>query len=134
MFSLFFLWLFSAQAETLQQKQAQFSQLAAKLITHAKVMGYEVTLGEAYRTPEQASFQIPMKWNEAHGIGISNSLHILRLAIDINLFKDGKYLGESSAYKPLGEWWEKQCTLCRWGGRFKRADGNHFSISHGGIQ
>ncbi len=87
-------------------------------------MGYEVTYGEAYRPPEQAALMA------AQGKGIANSLHTQRLAIDLNLFRDGVYLSSSEAHRPLGEWWEKQHDLCRWGGRFK--DGCHYSLAHGG--
>jgi len=87
-------------------------------------MGYEVTLAEAYRTPEQAEL------NAKSGKGIRNSLHTQRLAIDLNLFKDGKYLSSTEAHRRLGEWWEKQHELAAWGGRF--GDGNHYSFTHQG--
>lgn len=119
-------------AETLRAKQSRFAGLVSRLLAEATRQGYEVTLGEAWRSPEQAMFKA--LWNEQHGIGIANSLHILRLAIDLNLFRAGSYLTETRDYQPLGQWWEKQCRDCRWGGRFKRPDGNHFSIENGGIQ
>ena len=112
---------------TLRQKQSLFAVLVAKLIQQANAMGYAVTLGEAYRSPEEAARL------EALKKGIKNSLHTQRLAIDLNLFRDGAYLSDGEAYKPLGEWWEAQSfdgATCCWGGRFH--DGNHFSISHGG--
>lgn len=101
----------------------------ARLILKAVEMGYEVTLGDAYRSPEEASRFANL------GVGITNSLHTVRLAIDLNLFKEGKYLTYTAAYSPLGEWWEKQSTeayTCCWGGHFK--DGNHFSIEHQGVR
>lgn len=112
---------------TLRQKQSLFAVLAAKLILRATEMGYAVTLGEAYRSPEEAA-------RLAHaGKGIANSLHTQRLAIDLNLFKDGAFLTKSADYQPLGEWWQAQSFTgveCCWGGTFN--DGNHFSIAHGG--
>lgn len=109
---------------TLRQKQSLFAHHVAKLILHAYEMGYEVTLGDAYRSPEEAARQAKA------GRGIATSLHTQRLAIDLNLFKDGHYLTSTEAHRPLGEWWEKQHELARWGGRFK--DGNHYSFTHGG--
>lgn len=109
---------------TLGQKQRLFARMAALLILKAYELGYEITLGEAWRTPEQA------KANAAAGRGISNSLHMDRLAIDLNLFKDGVYLTKTDAHRELGEWWEQQHPLARWGGRFN--DGNHYSLEHGG--
>ena len=81
-----------------------------------------------YRSPEQAAL------NAQHWIGIANSLHTLRLAFDVNLFKDGVYLTESAAYEPLGVYWESLDPDCAWGGRFSKPDGNHLSLSWGGIK
>lgn len=105
---------------TLRDQQSLFVKLLPRLIDYAYEQGYEMTLGEAWRTPEQA------KINAESGKGISNSLHIDRLAIDINLFVAGAYVAGSAAHKPLGEFWEKLHPLCRWGGRFN--DGNHYSL------
>lgn len=109
---------------TLRQKQSLFAELAAKLILHAVGSGYEVTFGDAYRSPEEAA-----RLAKA-GKGIATSLHTQRLAIDLNLFRDGHYLSSSEAHRPLGEWWKRQHALCRWGGDF--GDGNHYSLTHGG--
>ena len=56
----------------------------------------------------------------------------MRLAIDLNLFRDGAFLQSSEDHRALGEWWEKQHPLARWGGRFM--DGNHYSLEHGGVK
>jgi hypothetical protein len=109
---------------TLRQKQSWFAEHVAQLIVAAGAMGYEVTFGEAYRSPEEAARLAKL------GKGIKNSLHTQRLAIDLNLFKDGVYLSSTESHRPLGEWWEKQDPLCRWGGRF--GDGNHYSMTHAG--
>jgi len=109
---------------TLRTKQSLFVYLVAILCIEADHQGYELTFGEAYRSPEEAA-----RLAKA-GKGIKNSLHGQRLAIDLNLFKDGKYLTSSEAHRPLGEWWERLNPLCRWGGRF--GDGNHYSLEHGG--
>ena len=111
---------------TLGQKQRLFALLVAKLITRAYSMGYEISLGEAWRSEAAA------RANAAAGTGIVTSLHRSRLAIDLNLFKDGVYLTQSEDHRPLGEWWVRQHELCRWGGDFKRRDGNHYSLAHGG--
>ena len=109
---------------TLHVLQTQFAGMVATLILKAAELGYEVTLGEAYRTPEQAAI------NAAKGSGINHSLHTDRLAIDINLFKDGIYLTKTPDYQPLGEWWESVGGA--WGGRFEKQDGNHFSLAYNG--
>jgi hypothetical protein len=108
----------------LREQQSLFVKLVGQLIEHAYASGYELSFGEAWRTPEQA------KINAQSGKGIANSLHCDRLAIDLNLFRDGEFLATTEAHRPLGEWWEKQHPLARWGGRFK--DGNHYSLERGG--
>lgn len=114
---------------TLGQKQRLFTRLVANLIEHAYEIGFELTFAEAYRTPEQA------RLNAQTGAGISTSLHISRLAIDLNLFKNGKYLTTSEDHRPLGEYWKTLHPLCCWGGDFRpRPDGNHYSLTHGGFK
>jgi hypothetical protein len=119
----------------LLQLQQRFTRLLADLIVFAYERGYEITLGELYRPKEMAQYYA------RKGKGIADSLHTLRLAVDINLFKDDKYLTDSEAYKELGEFWESLDSPgfeCCWGGRFKdskgkpKPDGNHFSIGYAG--
>lgn len=109
---------------TLRERQSIFVKLVAQLIQKATEMGYELSFGETYRTPEQAIL------NAKAGKGTKNSLHCDRLAIDLNLFKDGRFLGSTEDHRKLGEWWEKLHPDCRWGGRFN--DGNHYSLSPDG--
>ena len=112
---------------TLREKQSLFVHMVSRLIDFAYENGYELTFGEAWRTPEQAEL------NARTGKGISNSLHTQRLAIDLNLFKDGVYLATSISHKPLGEYWKSLSPLCCWGGDFQpSADGNHYSLMHDG--
>lgn len=109
---------------TLGQKQRLFARLVGQLLTRAYAEGYEVSLGETYRPPETADLYA------RQGRGIANSLHGAKLAIDLNLFRDGRYLPSTESHRQLGEWWEAQHPLCRWGGRFE--DGGHYSLTHGG--
>ena len=102
---------------TLGQKQRKFSLMVAKLITYIYESGYEVTFGDAYRDP-----RVPY--------GHDKSLHKKRLAIDLNLFKDGEYLTATSDHRQFGEFFEGIGGT--WGGRFK--DGNHYSLEHGGMK
>ncbi|HGU5542443.1 hypothetical protein MP31_19420, partial [Escherichia coli N36254PS] len=110
----------------LSEKQQLFAVMIADLIHWAQEHGYRLTFGEAYRTPEQAAL------NAKTGKGIRNSLHTLRLAVDFNLFINGEYQTDTDAYRPLGEYWESIGGT--WGGRFSRADGNHFSLEHNGVK
>lgn len=98
--------------ESLRQKQSRLVRMISLLILHADSLGYELTFGDAY----------------AQSGHMTRSLHYKRLAIDLNLFKDGKYLRKSSDHLPLGEYWESMGGA--WGGRFQ--DGNHYSLEHKG--
>jgi hypothetical protein len=83
------------------------------------------------RSPEQAAL------NAKKGSGIKNSLHLDKLAIDLNLFINGVYKTDSKDHKPLGDYWKSLSTKdyqCCWGGDFKKPDGNHYSIEHEGIK
>lgn len=116
---------------TLLEKQNLFAAQVALLIKQGQSMGYTITLGEAWRSDETAAL------DSQEGKGISHSLHRVRLAIDLNLFKDGTLLIQSQDYQPLGEWWESQSLneiTCIWGGRFQKPDGDHFSFEHEGIK
>jgi hypothetical protein len=102
---------------SLRSKQSEFVKMIGRLIEYAGANGYELTFGDAYRDP-----RCPY--------GHENSLHRSRLAVDFNLFKDGKYLASTEDHRPLGEFWES--IGGSWGGRFD--DGNHYSLAHGGMR
>ena len=110
---------------TLQQKQEQFAYNTARLIIHIFQSGYKCTLGEAFRTHEQAMIY-------AHeGLGITHSKHCERLAIDLNLFdKDGNYIStEDAEYEQFGTYWHSLNPLNRWGGTFlHRRDADHYEM------
>ncbi len=93
----------------LLKKQQQFASLIPGLITKAHELGFQVTLGDAYRDP-----RCPY--------GSEKSKHKIRMAIDLNLFKDGEYLSKTEDHQQLGKWWESVGGI--WGGRFN--DGNHY--------
>lgn len=111
---------------TLGDQQRLFARLAGTLIGHIYAEGYECTLDWCYRPPEVAAYYADL------GIGIRSSLHTVKLAIDLNLFKDGIWLRSTEDFRTIGEWWEKLDPLCAWGGRF--GDGNHFSSTRGGVK
>jgi hypothetical protein len=112
--------------ETLRQKQTRFALAVARLIQKADEMGYEMTLGEVERSKAQAVA------NAASGAGISNSLHLERLAIDLHLFKAGRYIMDGEGHAELGRWWKTLSPDHRHGGDFKSKDHNHYSLSPDG--
>jgi hypothetical protein len=104
---------------TLFEKQICFSMMLKELLEFADKQGYQITLGDAYRDP-RAIFPY------SHG----KSLHKVRLAIDLNVFRNNKLMTDGNDFRDLGEFWENIGGT--WGGRFK--DGNHFSIEHEGMK
>jgi hypothetical protein len=97
------------------------------LLNKAHEFGYEVSIGDGYRDPRLFG-ELGIK----KGYGHYRSAHKQRLAIDLNLFKDGKFLQSSEDHRPLGEFWESMGGS--WGGRFPTPDGNHYSLEHNGIK
>jgi hypothetical protein len=110
---------------SLGSKQRKFTYMVGLLIKWAYENGYELSLGDAYRDP-----RVFGDVGVYDGYGRRNSNHKVRLAIDLNLFKDGKYLTSTEDHKPLGDYWES--IGGDWGGRFN--DGNHYSLEHNGYR
>lgn len=88
---------------------------------------YEIVGGELQRMKVQADA------NAVVGTGISNTLHLKCLAIDLMLFVAGVYRTDTESYRPLGEKWKSMHPDCRWGGDFQHPDGDHFSITFEGV-
>jgi hypothetical protein len=100
--------------ESLRQKQSRFARMVFGLGRWLTANGFEVTLGDAWA-------------KDGHKPG---SLHYIRLAIDLNLFKNGEFLTKTEDHLPAGEYWESIGGT--WGGRFEDGDGNHYSLEHEG--
>ena len=105
---------------SLSKQQAEFAADVARLILHINEAGYTCTFGEAWRPAVTAEYYAKA------GIGTKDSLHLERLAIDLNLFRNGSWLSSTEAHRQFGEYWESLSPLNRWGGRFAKPDGNHY--------
>jgi hypothetical protein len=112
---------------TLGEKQRLFVRLISDLIEFAYVRGYEFSFGDAYRDP-----RLHGQLGDKQAYGHRNSNHKQRLAIDLNLFKDGVFLTTDKDHEPLGLYWETLHPDCSWGGHFN--DGNHYSMKHNGMR
>lgn len=111
---------------SLGSKQRSFTLAIAKLIIFAYGKGYELTCGDFYRDPRLHGDHGTKK-----GYGSSKSVHKLRIAGDLNLFVDGKYITSSDhpVWSELHEYWESLG-----GAKAVPNDANHFSFEMWGCR
>jgi len=95
---------------SLQPQQSKFMLFLSHLILYAYNEGYELTGGDLWAKTGHKK----------------NSNHYDRLAIDLNLFKDGGWLTKTKDHISLGRYWESLDPDCRWGGGW--GDGNHYEM------
>jgi len=124
---------------TLRQKQSKFVYNISLLIQFAFKNGYELTFGEVTRPEGQV-------WLNFYGYKLINtngvlslaktaptsktltSRHLIRLAVDFNIFKDGVMLFQNPATRAkeiqdcliLGNYWLTLNTDNVWGGDWDR--------------
>lgn len=114
----------------LLQKQFEFGLLLPLLLAKATELGYQYTLGEIQRSQKEANRLAKL------GVGSKNSVHRLKLAVDLHLFRNTIYLKDTESHRALGTYWETLSAgkdfTCHWGGHW--GDGNHYSIGHGGVK
>ena len=104
-------------------EQAAFLLDVTRLIQKATDVGFVITAGELYRTPEQQ--EIYVKTGRSRTM---NSLHLQRRAVDLNFFWEGKLTYDKNILTPLGAYWESLHPLNSWGGNgVKFVDTPHFS-------
>lgn len=105
--------LHHSHTETLFDEQSDFAYNVSRLLSFIYEHDYQCSLGEAWRSPEQAAIYAK------EGKGIRDSLHCERLAIDLNLFNsDGIYLRDRKDYELVGTYWESLHSQNEWGGNW----------------
>ncbi len=115
----------------LSERQQIFTLNVAWLIIEAYMRGFDITLGESYRTQSQVLLYFFGRTVERTSKGIElkkskklsktlRSLHADRLAIDLNFFKNGNLTYRWEDIKPLGEYWESLHPDNVWGGDFNK--------------
>lgn len=75
---------------SLRDQQSQFMLMLGKLIIYAYEQGFEMTGGDLWAKTGHKE----------------NSAHYRRCAIDINLFKDGKWLTDGTGHDILHDYWD----------------------------
>lgn len=100
---------------TLSEKQSVFTFNISRLIAWAFANGFTLTFGEVYRTVEQQKIYFDTGRSKT-----MDSRHIQRLAVDFNIFKDGKLINDPLIIQPIGEYWITLNTGNVWGGDWNR--------------
>jgi hypothetical protein len=129
----------------LGERQEVFAELVPRLLDQAHKMGFAVRCGSLFRDPRlhgHKGHPDLFSWLEQNfpdaaeaafdagyrGYGSRVSLHKDKCAIDLNLrtTADDHMCWSTEEHRKLGEWWEAQHPMCRWGGRYN--DGNHYEF------
>lgn len=113
---------------TLREARVVFTDLVIGLLQFAKESNEGILVAGDY-------------WKRCKDcpVGHPNSTHKSGLAVDLVVYADLDGDGEKDDYsedetfhRPIGEWWEMQHPLCRWGGRY--GDPNHYSMEWNGVK
>ena len=98
---------------SLREKQSVFVLMIEDLIHYAYQKGYEMTFGDAYAQTGHKK----------------NSNHYIRLAMDLNLFKNGVWLNDGTGHDKLHDHWD------RLGGAERiKGDLGHYSVEYNGVR
>jgi hypothetical protein len=102
----------------LGQHQEAFSRDLVKLITKAHELGYEVRIGEVFRTVEQQEYYVRTNRSKT-----MNSMHLKKCAADLHFTKNGELIYPDE----LGIFWQNLDPLNQ-AGMFWRSfkDSPHF--------
>lgn len=92
-------------------EQAKFLKDVVKLLQKCEELGFTVTAGELYRTPEQQQIYVSSGRSKT-----MKSNHLRRCAIDLNFFKNGDLVYDTNVLKPLGDYWKSLDPKNDWGG------------------
>ena len=102
----------------LSEHQRLFTWHIGQLIMFAYARGLELTLGHAWRSPEEQE----RLWKAGKSQIRTGGKHGSRLAVDFNLFKNGELTWKWEDYKELGDYWEKLDKHNVWGGDWNQND------------
>lgn len=98
---------------SLRSAQMAFVADVRKLLDQAEKLGYEITFGEVARPIEMQELYVKTGRSKT-----MNSQHLKRLAIDLNIFLNGR-LCTRDEILPLGKYWESLSEKNRWGGSWR---------------
>jgi D-alanyl-D-alanine carboxypeptidase len=98
---------------TLGEHQEAFALDAVALLQEAWKRGFSVRIGEVLRPIEMQQLYVQQGRSKT-----MDSQHIKKCAIDLVLLVGGTVCTREQI-KPLGDWWEAQNPLNRWGGNWR---------------
>lgn len=98
---------------SLGMQQEIFAAQVALLIQKAAALGFGVRLGEVQRPAEMQKLYVSTGRSKT-----MDSQHLKKLAIDLNLIKEGR-LATREEIRELGDWWEALDPANRWGGNWR---------------
>jgi len=107
----------------LSDKQNEFAVDVTKLLVWLFAHNYKVTFGRATDTKAGQKLLFDAGLSKT-----MNSKHLKRLAIDLNIFIDGRLTYSAKKLKPVGDYWESLHPDNVWGGTWGW-DAGHFQRS-----
>lgn len=106
---------------SLRQEQSAFTVDLVTFIRWLYEQGYEVSIGEVQRTPEQQRIYVDTGRSKT-----MDSMHIKKCAADLFIFRDGKLLSSKTEVQFAGNQWESMSAANQWGGNWGFKDIPHF--------
>jgi len=98
---------------SLLNEQFAFTHDVSKLFHFIWANGFEFSIGEVMRPQEMQDIYVRTGRSKTE-----KSQHLKKLAIDLNIFKDG-VLATVDQIKPIGKYWESLAEVNRWGGSWR---------------
>ncbi len=98
----------------LREEQSAFAEDVSKLLLKILDSGFDVTFGEAERTKEMQEIYF-----ERGSSKTMNSMHLIRCAIDLHIFRDGELIQDRQTLAVVGSYWESLSSQNRWGGSWR---------------
>lgn len=107
---------------SLLEEQAAFLQDMCKLIQFATEEGFVVTGGELQRPIEMQKIYVLDKRSKT-----MDSAHLRKMAIDLNFFRNWKYITDKASLQKIGDYWVSLNPKNAWGGNWNSfKDTPHF--------
>jgi peptidoglycan L-alanyl-D-glutamate endopeptidase CwlK len=105
----------------LSDEQFEFAKDVSLLFQHLIKGEYKFTIGDVQRSEEQQVLNYKMGLSKT-----MRSQHLKKLAIDLNIFINGKLTYDKAKLQSIGDYWERLNSKNEWGGNWHFVDTVHF--------